>query len=180
MSKKETLRKVFKWVIYALLLLTAYMLQTTRGLTVPIFGARPLLILGVSLSVSFLEPLVPAGIFAFFSGLLMDYASDTLFGYYGFFFVALALGLALLTQFATLPTAWTFILSGGGAVLIQGHIDFLFRDALLEMSGTGAFYVTRLLPMLVYTVAMTYAVFFLVRWIHRRLTPGHEQEMLTE
>ena len=84
--RRASFREAIKWVVYGLILLLAYCLQTTKGLTVPIFGVRPLLMVGVVICVAFFEQEVGACVFAFFAGLLMDYACNTLLGYFALFF----------------------------------------------------------------------------------------------
>lgn len=178
MNQKQKVRIIGKWILYALLLMLCYAVQTTQGLTIPFFGARPILIVSIMISVSFLEAELPAAVFAFFCGLLMDYAVGTVLGYFAFFFVITAVVVSFVTHSMALMNLYSFAITSGIALLSVSHLDFLIRYLLKEEVGSAGYYWRNFLPMVFYTLVLTWAIFWVVKKIFVWLTPAGENEMV--
>lgn len=175
--RRASFREAIKWVVYGLILLLAYCLQTTKGLTVPIFGVRPLLMVGVVICVAFFEQEVGACVFAFFAGLLMDYACNTLLGYFALFFVLTSLAISFLTHFLALPNFTTFLAVSSVSLVLLCHADFFFRFVLTEEEGLVPYYLHTFLPTWLYTGLTILLFYFLLRFVFLRLQPQNEAEM---
>lgn len=64
---------VLRWIAYGLELFILYVLQETPGLTLPVFGARPFLLLPAALSIALFETHVPSMFLGILAGVLADY-----------------------------------------------------------------------------------------------------------
>ncbi|MEG1426257.1 MAG: hypothetical protein RSC76_01070, partial [Oscillospiraceae bacterium] len=67
--------RVVKYGVYSLELLVLFVLQVTPGLSLPIFGEKPILVLAALLTFSLLEDEVPALFLGLGGGLLLDFGA---------------------------------------------------------------------------------------------------------
>ena len=73
---KYFLRKVLKFSVYALIVFSAYIIQTTPGLF-DFYGIKPILVLPACICIAVFEGEFAGGLFGFFFGLFCDSTSET-------------------------------------------------------------------------------------------------------
>ena len=167
--KKEKMMPALKWVLYSLLLLSCYVLQTTPGLF-EIFGKKPVLAAALAVCVSMYEGVLSSAFFSMMAGLLWDISSNRLFGFNGLILLCCGVLISLLCIYY-LHTRWlNSLLFCTLAMLVQGLLDYLFYYAIWGYPGVSLILVQNILPTLLYTAAVTPLLFLLVRRIHRKLS----------
>lgn len=166
-DKKFKWIPVIKWLVYSVLLLLAYTLQTTPELF-SIAGIKPVLVLPIAICVCMYEGVLSATIFSMIAGLLWDISSDKLFGFNAIIFIICGMLISLLCIYylrTKLVNAIFFISVTG---LIQMGLDFLFYYAFWGYGDPVIILLQRLLPTVVYTVVISPISFFIIRSIARR------------
>lgn len=171
--KKERLLPILKWVVYSLLLVLFYALQTTPGLF-QIFGVKPVWIVALAVSVAMFENVLPSAFFAMTAGLLWDISSGKLFGFNGMVLLICGMFISLLCIYYLHSKLVNSLLFAACAALLQGLLDYLFYYALWGYDGAWISLVQNILPTALYTVAATAPVFLLIRWLSRRFFGGEE------
>lgn len=167
--KREKLMPIFKWAIYALLLLLFYVLQTTPGLF-QIFGAKPVLVLALAVCVSMYEGVMASAMFSMAAGLLWDISSDKLFGFNGLIFLCCGLMISLLCIYYLRTKLWNSLLFCGVTLAVQGLLDYVFYYAMWNLENTHLILLRTILPNAAYTLVVTPLVFLLIRLIENRFT----------
>ncbi|MDF2567959.1 MAG: rod shape-determining protein MreD [Oscillospiraceae bacterium] len=159
-SKKD----IVKWIIYALLLLVFYILQTTPGLF-QIYGAKPVLIVPLAICIAIFEGELGGAVIGLITGLLWDLSSNKLSGYNAIIIMAACIVTALLIMYLMRANWVNATILCGCTMAIHGLLDFLFYYAMWGYEGVWIVLTNRLAPMVVYTAVVTPPIFFLVRKI---------------
>lgn len=162
----STKYKVAKFITYALAAVFLCVLQNTPGLFV-IRNIKPMWAAAFAICVTLFEKETAGGLFGAFAGLLCDFFSSYTFGFYalGLFFFCVVVG--LLTQGYMRPVAvngMLFTLVSMGLIQWAG---FFFTIYIWGTPDAGLYYLTRLLPMCVYTALTALLLFYPTRAIHR-------------
>ena len=165
---RTALTLIAKYVVYGVLLLALYVLQTTPGLFV-IFGAKPMLVVPAALAIAMHEGEFVGGWYGAFAGLLCDIGGSMLFGFNGFLLVFFCVGAGLLVTHLMHCNLWNSMLFTLIAVMAMGSLEFLFGYGMWGLPNVWMIYVYHTLPLIVYTTAVAPLLFWLVRGIHRRV-----------
>lgn len=166
--KIEKLRPALKWLIFALLLLVCYILQTTPGLF-EVFHTKPVLIVSLAVCVSMYEGVMSSAFFCMTAGLLWDISSDKLFGFNGVILLFYGLIVALLCIYYLHTKVLNALVFCVGLLLIQGVLDYGFYYAIWNLDSSWIIWVQHILPTAAYTVLVTPLLFYLVRFVERKL-----------
>lgn len=156
-----------KHVVYSVLILILYALQTTPGLFV-VGGVTPILVIPAALTIAMLEGEFVGGIYGALAGLLIDVNGVALFGYNGFIICASCVGAGLLVIYLLRCNLLGCLLFVSVTVLVRGSIEYLFAYGMWGHENIWKLYVTVVLPAAFYTVVATPLVYGLVRWIFRK------------
>lgn len=167
--KREKLLPALKWVVFSLLLLALYALQTTPGLF-EIAHTKPVLIVGLVVCVAMYENVLPSACFAMAAGLLWDISSDKLFGFNGLILLVCGMFISLLCIYYLHTKLLNALIFCAAVMLVQSGLDYLFSYAVWDYPNAWMAYVQRMLPMAAYTVVATLPIFFLVRRVERKLS----------
>ena len=162
--KNTTHILVIKYVVYSLLLLFLYVLQTTPGLFV-IFGQKPMIVVPFAICIAMFEGEFVGGLFGAFAGLLCDIAGGMLFGFNGLFvaFFCIVTGLVVIYLMHCNPgAAFFFTLI---TMLVRGSVEFLFGYAIWNHPNVWRIFTNHTLPVILYTAAVAPLLFFLVKKI---------------
>ena len=99
--------KVIRYLAFFLEILLCYIIQTTPGLTLEVFGGRPVLLIPLALSFAVFEDEIPAIFFGVLCGLLSDSGYGGAVGYYAImlavlcYFVSVLMGNYMHTNLLT-------------------------------------------------------------------------------
>lgn len=166
---REQLVPLLKWVVYALLLVLFYTVQTTPRLFA-IAGIKPVWIVPLCLSVCMFEDVLPASLYATVGGLLWDISSDKLFGFTGVILLCCGAAVALLCVYYLRPNLPGILIFCLMTILLRVGLEFLFYYVLLDYAHSGQLFVRQVLPSLGYTLLVTAPVYWLVKWLSTRFS----------
>ncbi len=163
-----------RWLCYALLLVLCYVLQTNSSLF-HIGGIRPLWLPAACLAVCSYEDAFPSALYGLFAGLLWDLSSNRLVGFYASCMLVTCFVCSCIIQLALRRRVLNVLVMCLACVFIATGIDYLFTFLLFGLPQREHYFVTRLLPTLVYTVAVNAALYPLCGLIARIGRVGEDQ-----
>ena len=103
------------------------------------------------------------------AGLLWDISSDKLFGFNGVILLFYGLIVALLCIYYLHTKVLNALVFCVGLLLIQGVLDYGFYYAIWNLDSSWIILVQHILPTAAYTVLVTPLLFYLVRFVERKL-----------
>lgn len=163
LNEKNPMRRIsgryLKWTAYGLLLLGAAILQMAPRVFPSIFGARPLLLVPVIISIAMFEGPIGGAAAGIAGGLLWDLYADRLFGFSALFLMAIGCACGLLVRLLIRNNLLSAMLLFAGGLLVQGLTDWFFNYVLL-MKDDPLFVLVRLmLPDMGYTLVVSPALY---------------------
>ena len=167
-------RLTIKWIVYIVLLLLAFVLQTSVSVW-SIAGIRPILIVPFVVALSMQEREVFALVFGLLGGFLWDYSSGTIAGFHAMVLMICCVVISLAVTYYMGNHFLIALMFCAGTMILQGLLDYLFGYVIWDYEGSGWALLREILPTAAYTVAVTPLFFFLLRWIHRLLEGKEEQ-----
>lgn len=144
--------KAVRYAAYLVELLLLFALQETPQVIPPILSVRPILILGLAVTVSLLESDLAALGFGVLTGLLMDYAAGGALGVCGILVGVVCCVLSAVAEKKLNVTLSTAVVSG---ILCLGLLFVLLWAVRFVLPGYSHILVAlvdRYLPMFLYTV----------------------------
>ncbi len=88
--------KYFRYFAYTIQILVIFMVQETPGLIPTLFGARPVLLIPVALAIAMFERETVSMSFGLLCGLLIDFGTGGVLGFYGLLLSALCYCIGLI------------------------------------------------------------------------------------
>ena len=173
MQQRKKLYHILKWSSYVLLIIIAYVLQTTTSLFV-IFGVKPLLLVPLAVCIAMFEGEFAGAIFGAVAGLFCDLGSGQLFGSNGLVLMLCCLAAGLLVHVLMRPTLLTCMILSGGTLLLRGMFDFFFNLALWDYDGISRVLLTNIFPVILYSLVVTPLFYLLIKKLSARF-----EELLT-
>jgi len=149
--------------VYVLVVLFVGVLQNTRGAMPLIFGARPMLLLPVVVVIAAFEGEMAGAAAGVGAGLLVDLYSVRLFGFTALLFMAAGCLAGLLIKHVVRNNFVSFMAMTAAALVGHGLIDWFFSYAIWGHEGWLSLLWLLGLPTLLYTLALSPAVYFLMR-----------------
>lgn len=168
---KRNLTLAAKWACYFLLLLVAATLQTTPGF-LTIGQVRPIFILPLCLAVAMVEGEYPGAFFGAVGGLLWDFTAGRPGGLLALELLFICFGAAILVELYLRLNAMNFVLVSGLCALVVTGVDFLFFYAMPGYEGAAARYFELVLPMVVFTAALSPVSLWAAGRVYRRFPPA--------
>ena len=168
--RKRNLTLLAKWACYFLILLAAATLQSLPGF-LSVFGVRPLFILPVCLAVAIYEGEYPGALFAVAGGFLWDWTASRVSGLMALGLLTVCFTAALVVELYLRVNTVNFVLVNAACCLLVTGADFMFYYLMPGYNGAGAWYFTRILPMVVYTAALSPLAMAAVRRVAGRFVP---------
>lgn len=170
-ARKRMLLQVARHLCYALSLLAAYVLQTTPGF-LTFGGVKPVLLVPLALCIGVFEGAFTGALYGAAAGLMWDIASGRTGGFFAIMLMVFCFVCAVSVALYLRGTILNVSLLTGGVMLLMCSADFLFGYLLHGYSGLGRLYLTRILPVVVFSAAVTFAPWLLVRKISEKFVPG--------
>ena len=165
--RKRTVRMISKWIFYLLAFILCAVLQTTPGF-LTIGGVKPVLILPLCLAVALFEGEYAGALFGAFGGLVWDMLAGRVIGFFAFGVMLCCFVVSVLAQLFLKENSTNFILMSAAAMLFITGYDFLFGYIMPGYSGVIPHYIRVILPMIVFTSAVSPAIFMLVKKIYKK------------
>ncbi len=161
----------FRYLAYTIELILMFILSTTPGLLPEIFGAKPVLLICVALTVAVYEREIPAMIFGMIAGILTDLGySDSI----GLFAVSLTI-ICFIVGYAAnnliVAKFLNFLLYSAVAVGILFMLYFLVRFVIPGVSDMWQYFTQHLISRMVQTFLFSIPLYFINKFIYLTLSP---------
>ena len=155
--------------LYIALFLLLYIWQSTPGF-LAIDGSKPLWVLPAAIAVALWEGETVGGLYGAFAGLLCDISGPLVFGFNGFLTCLACIAVGLLVAYFVRCNLLSCLLFAAAFVFLRGHLEFLFAFGMWGYDNVWRLYVSRALPTMAYTVAVSPLLYLLFRTLHRYFT----------
>lgn len=157
---------LFKWVIYYLILVGLFVLQSTPGF-LSVFGIRPVLILSYAIFVSMYEGELYGSIFGAVAGLLWDMGGSSVSGYKALLMLVICCCVSLFTLHLVRNNVFSAAIFTSIAISIVFLLDFFFYYGLWGYDGSAQMILKNIIPTMVASVIFSLPIYYLVRKINR-------------
>ena len=134
------------------------------------------MVIPLATAVAMFEGELAAGIFGAFCGLMLDMASGTLLGFSALWLLVCCPVLSLLSQFLVKSNCISHLVLNFGVTLVMLLMDLLFVHWVWERGEMGIAFRNELLPAYLGAVIGSVPVYFVVRFIHRKLRFRRERK----
>ena len=161
--------KIFRYVAYSLEIMLLFILQTTPFLLPEIGGSKPILLIPTALTIAFFEDEIPAIFFGLSCGVILDLSASNNIGYYAF---TLTLASFVVSQIFRDYMVVSFLNSlafSGIFVTVIILIYFLLFYVGAGKSQAGYYFVHHYISRIVYTIAISPALYGLNRFLYKSL-----------
>lgn len=169
-ARKRALALLLRHGCYLLLILCAYVLQTTPGF-LTFFGVKPVLLVPLALCIAVQEGAFTGALYGALAGLFWDIGSGRVAGFFGILLMAACFFCAVLVALYLRDTLLNLSLLTGLVMLLLLSLDFLFSYYLQGHEGLARLYLLRVLPVAAASAAVTFALRWAVRRIAARFLP---------
>lgn len=159
-----------KWLCYCLVLLLGTVIQTTPRF-LNIGSVKPVFILPVCLAVALCEGPYAGAIFGAVGGLLWDMTAGRTVGLLAISAMLLCFAAAMVVEAYLKVNHMNFVFISGMGCLLIVSMDFLFNYVMRSYSNAGGRFWSVLVPICVFTAAISPPVFWLVQKISQHFQP---------
>lgn len=161
--------KLFRYVLFSFEVFLCYFIQTIPGLTLEVFGGRPVILIPVALSIAMFEEEIPAIIFGAVCGLLTDFGYIGAVGCYGIVLSVMCWLISIMTGNYIRKNLLTALIIGGicipAAIFIQFFLFYLF----MGYDHAGDYFLNHYLSRIFYTFIYTFLFYYLNEFISRKM-----------
>lgn len=162
MTKTRTAIQLARWGSYFGVLLALFIIQVTPG-WFAIMGIKPMLLVPFVVCLSMFETEKTSAVFALIAGGFWDASSQKMFGFSSLILLICCVACTLLVMYLIKPNLVNSILLCFGALFVYYFVDFIFYFFIWGYSGVWWYLLYHILPTIVYTVAVSPLLFFLMR-----------------
>ena len=162
--RKRRRSQLYKWGLYALLLLGCTVLQTVSGFLL-IGQARPVFLLPLALAVAVCEDEFSGALFGAVCGLMWDYTAGRTAGLLALTVMGLSFAVSVASQLYLKLTTPNFGLVAAGAVWLVVSGDFLFYYAMPGYSGMAGRYLAYVPLTVLMSGVLALPLYRAVRWV---------------
>ena len=173
-SRQAMLRVFLRWLSYAAALLLFYMFETNPLIR----GFCPLLIIPLATAVAMYEGDLAAGVFGTFCGLMLDMASGvTITGFSALWLLCLCPAISLLSRFWVKVNMLSHLVMNAIAACVMAFLDMIFVHWVWEGAQSAISFRLSVLPAYGGAILFSIPVYFLVRFINKKLRPREERRL---
>lgn len=162
---RETKLRLQKMSIYALFLLLMYVLQTTPGF-LTFWGAKPLLVLPLVISIAMLEGELVGGLFGLAAGILCDTSAITIFGINSLIYMTACVTIGLLVIYYMQPSRLNSLIFTAVVLIFRQLFEFFFYYVMWSYEDISIILLRHMLPVVLLTLAVTPLLFWFVQRVH--------------
>ncbi|MGN0699049.1 MAG: rod shape-determining protein MreD [Ruminiclostridium sp.] len=165
MTRREIMKSVAKWVLYALVLLLSYTIE----MTMPFAVWQPYLTLTVAVAVSFFEHELSGVIFAAFAGMMHDLAMGSLFGFTSIWLMPCCLFITLFVVNLIHRNILNFLWMNLAVIAVVQFSELLFKYIIWRNPDIDVVLISYVLPAVIATVILSAPLYLLIRLINKKL-----------
>lgn len=166
--------KLFRYFAYVIEIVIVFIVQETPGLIPSLFGARPVLLIPVALSIAMFETETAAMGFGLFCGLLIDFGFGSVLGFHGLFLAVICyiIGLMIINLLRT--NVVTAIFAAAVALAVIFLLQWLFFFVFKGYSDSSYVLLTHYIPKYGYTLVLTPILYYFNRAFALLLKPKEQ------
>lgn len=155
--------KVLRYFAYTIEILIVFIIQETPGLIPELYGAKPVLLIPVALSIAMFEAEISAMVFGLFCGLLVDFGVGSTLGFHGLLLSVMCyiIGLVIINLLRT--NVISAILVAAAALAIIYILQWVFFFVLYNYQYSSYVLVHHYIPKFVYTLFMVPIAYYFNR-----------------
>ena len=163
-------RRIFRWVLYFLELIVFYVLQTTPGIIPEVYGARPVLLIPIALTIAMFEGDFGGLTVGIAAGLLLDMGGSDVLGFHAIILAILCFVLGSMTMQIFRTNLLVALLAALVAIPLVTVLQWVFFYVLQGYGDAQYVFMTSILPKMIYTYAVTPLFYLFNRVIALRLS----------
>ncbi len=166
--------KLFRYFAYVIEIVIVFIVQETPGLIPSVFGARPVLLIPVALSIAMFETETAGMGFGLFCGLLIDFGFGSTLGFHGLFLAVMCyiIGLMIVNLLRTNVVTAIFVAAAALAVIFL--LQWLFFFVFKGYSDSSYVLLTHYIPKYGYTLVLTPILYYFNRAFALLLKPKEQ------
>lgn len=164
-TRKQAIRCVVRWVLYALLLVVGFVLQST----LPIYKWQPFFVIALACAVSFYEGELSGCIFAAFAGLMQDLATGGLFGFTSIWLIPCCMFVTLLVVNLIHRNIINYLWMTTATLIITQLMELLFKHILWRNPDIDIIILGYMLPSVLATIPSAAIIYLMVKFLNKKL-----------
>ncbi len=159
---------VVKYTAFSLEILLSYIIQSTPGLTLEVFGGRPVLMLPIAMTVAIFEGEIPAIVFGVICGLMADSGYSGPMGYYAIMLAILCYIVSILMENYIRTNLLTAVLIGAVSIPVIIVVQFLLFYVAMGYGYAWEYFAAHYISRIIYTFAFVPVYYGINRFIAAR------------
>lgn len=164
-TRKQVIKSVIRWVLYTLLLVLGFVLQST----LPIYNWQPFFVIAIACAVSFYEGELSGCIFAAFAGFMQDLATGGLFGFTSIWLVPCCMFVTLLVVNLIHRNVINYLWMTAATLVITQLMELLFKHILWRNPDLDIIILQYMLPSVVVTIPSSALIYLVVKLLNKKL-----------
>ncbi len=167
----EKANSFFRYLAYTIELILMFALSTTPGLLPEIFGAKPVLLICVALTVAVYEREIPSMLFGMAAGILTDLAYTDNVGIFAISLTIICFIVGYAANNLIVATFMNFLLYAAVAVSALFMLYFLIRFIIGGIPDPWSYFTAHILSRMIQTFIFSIPMYFLNKFIYSSLSP---------
>ncbi|MBQ8931971.1 MAG: hypothetical protein IJ045_06015 [Ruminiclostridium sp.] len=164
-TRKQVIKSVIRWVLYSLLLVLGFVLQST----LPIYNWQPFFVIAIACAVSFYEGELSGCIFAAFAGFMQDLATGGLFGFTSIWLVPCCMFVTLLVVNLIHRNVINYLWMTATTLVITQLMELLFKHILWRNPDLDIIILQYMLPSVIATIPSSALIYLVVKFLNKKL-----------
>lgn len=153
-----------KWIVYTLLLLILYILQTTP-LLFQVLGIKPVLLVPFVVCIALFESEAAAATYGILAGMLWDISANKVFGFRAILLMCCCISVALLVMYLMRNNLGNAVFFVFMVMTVIELLDFLFFYLIWNYDHNSIILLSYKLPIVIYTVIVTIPVYYGTKFV---------------
>lgn len=156
---------IMKYVLYSLLLLILYMVQSDPHMLY-IEEIKPLLVLPYAICIAMMDGELAGGLFGLAAGILSDTSSTILFGFQSLIYMAACVAVGLVVIYFMQPSLTNSLIFVSAILAARLLLEYFFYYVMWGYENISMILLQKMFPTLLYTVVITPLLYWLVKKLH--------------
>lgn len=161
----------FRYLAYTIEIILMFALSTTPRLLPEIFGAKPVLLVCVALTVAVYEREIPAMIFGMTAGILTDLSYSNSIGLFTIALTVICFVVGYAANNLIVATFLNFILYAFVTVALLFMLYFLVRFVIAGVEDSWRYFCEHIISRMVQTFIWSIPFYFINKFIYHTLNP---------
>lgn len=156
---------IVRYTAFSIEILIFYIIQCTPGLSLEVFGGRPVLLLPLAMTIAVFEGEIPAIIFGVVCGLMIDAGYSGPVGFYAVTMSVLCFIVSVLMENYIRTNLLTAFIIGTIAVPVIIFLQFLLFYVLMGYDDVWGYFLSHYVSRIIYTWAFVPVFYGINRFI---------------